>query len=153
MEKTLLHSGLQILKGNVPERSQIPAGCALLGDPRPGAGRRSDRLRSPPGRRADPARLQHAAAGVRRARERGDARSLRLGGGGGLRVAPVRGRLHPRRGAGLRGAAAERGGVGPHRAHAPRAAGGGAGGGGGAAAPQDFRGERDRGGVITVRGN
>jgi hypothetical protein len=43
--------------------------------------------------------------------------------------------------------------VGPHRAHAPRAAGGGAGGGGGAAAPQDFRGERDRGGVITVRGN
>jgi len=54
----------------------------------------------PSGLRTALARLQHAAAGVRRARERGDAHSLRLGGGGGLRVAPVRGRLHPRRGGG-----------------------------------------------------
>lgn len=77
-----------------------------------------------PGLRAALARLQHAAASVRHAYERGDAHSLRLDGGELQRASPVRGRLHPRRGAGAGGAAAGRGGVGHHHAHAPRADGG-----------------------------
>ncbi len=63
--------------------------------------------------------------------QRGDPQSLRVGGGGCLRAAPLRGRLHP--GVAGGGAASERGGLGPHRAHEPRAAGGRPGGAGGAA--------------------